>query len=105
MQYYFTNQTELLEFTNSKYDTTHKFHSFSFGPDIPGVTNPLYNRTEINKSPGLYQYFAKVIPTKYTKYDGETISSNQYILFLFLFFFLDIHLIICLDKLLIDLIE
>lgn len=103
MQYYFTNQTELLEFTNSKYDTTHKFHSFSFGPDIPGVVNPLFNRTEINKSPGLYQYFAKVIPTKYTKYDGEVISSNQYIILLlllllffyfyyYLFYFeLDIH--------------
>eukprot|EP00943_MAST-04B_sp_MAST-4B-sp1_P007112 g7112.t1 len=64
------------------FDTSHTVNTLSFGEPFPGQTNPLDTVSKsinIHKSKtGVYQYYIKVIPTLYTKYNGVVLSSNQY---------------------------
>ena len=65
------------------FDTSHKINELSFGESFPGQSNVLDNKVNIinpEKSlTGVFQYYIKVIPTRYTKSNGYTVlKSNQY---------------------------
>lgn len=58
---------------------SHTIHSLSFGDDLPSVTNPLTEVTNIIPTDvGQYQFHIKVIPTEYRPLRGSAIYSNQY---------------------------
>ena len=69
---------DLLPFANRAFNVTHTIHSLSFGAKFPGIVNPLDGvRWRQEGSPGMYQYFTKVVPTIYTDIRGHIISTNQ----------------------------
>lgn len=61
------------------YNASHTIHEFSFGPPIPGATNPLTGeRAVVYEGSAHFQYFIKVVPTLYTASNGAVTDSNQY---------------------------
>ena len=59
---------------------THTIKKLSFGHEYPGLVNPLDDHFELTEDVGsaMYQYFVKVVPTKYRKLGGTEVKSNQY---------------------------
>jgi hypothetical protein len=65
----------------STVNVSHHIESVSFGPQIPGMTNPLDGYTRILKTEqesGTFKYFIKVVPSEYFPLKGDCIESNQY---------------------------
>lgn len=65
----------------AKFNVSHRINRLSFGPDFPGIINPLDNSENIlpgATGSGLYRYYLKVVPTTYHTYDGQIIKTNQY---------------------------
>eukprot|EP00047_Mylnosiga_fluctuans_P011784 m.22809 g.22809 ORF g.22809 m.22809 type:complete len:437 (-) comp3803_c0_seq1:132-1442(-) len=64
----------------SLFNMSHVIRRLSFGHEYPGLVNPLDGHAEISDKPAsaMYQYFVKVVPTRYKKASGQTISTNQY---------------------------
>lgn len=72
------------------FDFSHTIHKLAFGLEYPGLKNPLDGHVQQQKplpfksndgnipAGGTYQYFLKVVPTKYTTVANSTIHSNQY---------------------------
>lgn len=70
---------DLLAFQAESYNISHKINKLAFGDYFPGVVNPLDGVKWSQESPnGAYQYFLKVVPTKYTSIRGHDVHSNQY---------------------------
>jgi endoplasmic reticulum-Golgi intermediate compartment protein 3 len=72
---------DLLEFTFAQFNITHKIHSLSFGDNFPGFKSPLDGQLRtIQDTHGMYQYYIKIVPTKYKKIGDHNneIESNQY---------------------------
>ena len=71
---------DLLSFTFAQFNITHTVNSLSFGDNFPGFKSPLDGQVRIlQDTHGMYQYYIKVVPTKYKKYnDVNEIESNQY---------------------------
>ncbi|PON63859.1 Endoplasmic reticulum vesicle transporter, C-terminal [Parasponia andersonii] len=70
---------DLLAFQAESYNISHKINKLAFGDYFPGVVNPLDGVKWSQESPnGAYQYFLKVVPTKYTNIRGRDVHSNQY---------------------------
>lgn len=61
---------------------SHTIHHLGFGVDLPGLANPLDGRVQVVTEPttslGKYQYFVKVVPTRYEKLSGVYVETNQY---------------------------
>jgi len=70
---------EFKPFDTHKYNISHVIHSLSFGVHYPNRVNPLDGATAVLRNgSGVFQYFAKVVPTTYVYNDGKTIESCQY---------------------------
>eukprot|EP00051_Salpingoeca_urceolata_P015928 m.208712 g.208712 ORF g.208712 m.208712 type:complete len:384 (+) comp18540_c0_seq2:201-1352(+) len=61
-----------------KFNITHRFKHLSFGDEYPGLVNPLDNHEEVADGQSMYQYFVKVVPTRYRKLYGNLVETNQY---------------------------
>ncbi len=70
---------EFKPFDTHKYNISHVIHSLSFGVHYPSRVNPLDGATAVLRNgSGVFQYFAKVVPTTYVYADGKMIESCQY---------------------------
>lgn len=73
------NLLDLLSFTFNEFNITHTINSLSFGDQFPGINSPLDGESrKLQDTHGMYQYYVKVVPTRYKKIDGQEIESNQY---------------------------
>jgi hypothetical protein len=70
---------EMLSFTFDQFNITHTVNSLSFGDTFPGVRSPLDGQQRsLNDTHGMYQYYVKVVPTRYKGLNGREVESNQY---------------------------
>jgi hypothetical protein len=70
---------ELIAFAFSQFNITHTINTLSFGNQHPGLVNPLDGQQRnVQHTHGMYQYYIKIVPTKYRKANGKVIESNQY---------------------------
>eukprot|EP00741_Cyanophora_paradoxa_P022034 tig00021433_g21270.t1 len=70
---------DLMPFQSRDFNVSHIVHKLSFGKEFPGIVNPLDGQKRIvSATSGMFQYFIKVVPTKYQKADGKVISTNQF---------------------------
>lgn len=70
---------ELLSFTFDNFNISHTVDALSFGDSFPGVRSPLDGQVRmLNDTHGMYQYYVKVVPTRYRGLNGLEIESNQY---------------------------
>ena len=70
---------EFANFEYSHYNTSHYFHSLSFGVHYPDRHNPLENlQAIVPRGSGIFRYFVKVVPTKYVYASGEILDTCQY---------------------------
>ena len=54
-------------------------NSLSFGSHFPGIESPLDLATRVvQDTHGMYQYYLKIVPTKFKYLDGRIVESNQY---------------------------
>jgi hypothetical protein len=78
-QHAHTHVHDLLSFAMGHLNVTHTINKLSFGAIYPGMKNPLegYSKTSL-EGKEVFQYYIKVIPTKYTYPDGSSFETNQY---------------------------
>ncbi|XP_012945396.1 endoplasmic reticulum-Golgi intermediate compartment protein 3 [Aplysia californica] len=70
---------DLQSLGGQKFNVSHRINHLSFGQDYPGIVNPLDNVNErVESLQMMFQYFIKIVPTTYTKVNGETLFTNQY---------------------------
>eukprot|EP00041_Stephanoeca_diplocostata_P007415 m.105350 g.105350 ORF g.105350 m.105350 type:complete len:395 (-) comp16868_c1_seq1:216-1400(-) len=71
---------DLQPFGKRNFNMSHIVKRLSFGNEYPGLVNPLDDHHEVVPEEGsaMYQYFLKIVPTRYRKKNGQTISTNQY---------------------------
>ncbi|RUS73051.1 hypothetical protein EGW08_019189 [Elysia chlorotica] len=70
---------DMQAFSGMQFNITHRINHLSFGFDYPGIVNPLDNVYEkVESMQMMYQYFIKIVPTTYTKVNGETLYTNQF---------------------------
>ncbi|XP_019461974.1 PREDICTED: endoplasmic reticulum-Golgi intermediate compartment protein 3-like [Lupinus angustifolius] len=70
---------DLLALQDSHFNISHTVNKLSFGNHYPGLVNPLDGVKWVQgPTPGIYQYFIKVVPTIYTDIRGRVTNSNQY---------------------------
>eukprot|EP00117_Sycon_ciliatum_P024978 scpid63154/ scgid20834/ Endoplasmic reticulum-Golgi intermediate compartment protein 2 len=71
--------THLSAFIDSKdYNFSHRIDKLSFGPEVPGLINPLdaeYQTTEANYF--IYQYFIQIVPTEFATRQ-QKLNTNQF---------------------------
>jgi hypothetical protein len=73
------NLMELLSFTFDQFNVSHTVNSLSFGDNFPGINSPLDGQSRnVVDTHGMYQYFIKVVPTRYRALGQPEIESNQY---------------------------
>ncbi|KAK7274661.1 hypothetical protein RIF29_15757 [Crotalaria pallida] len=70
---------DLVNFEDNHFNISHQINKLSFGHHYPGLVNPLDGvKWVLGDTPGVYQYFIKVVPTIYKDVRGHVINSNQY---------------------------
>ena len=70
---------EFKPFDSSTYNVSHVIHSLSFGVHYPNRVNPLDGSQAILTSgSGVFQYYVKVVPTRYEFTGGKQLTSCQY---------------------------
>ena len=70
---------DLISFTFDQFNITHTVNSLSFGDHYPGISSPLDGqRRSVEDTHGMYQYYIKVVPTRYQALGKPEIESNQY---------------------------
>ena len=70
---------DLIFFTFEQFNITHTINSLSFGDQFPGIKSPLDGQSRsLEDTHGMYQYFIKVVPTRYQGLHKKEIESNQY---------------------------
>jgi len=59
--------------------TAHVINRLSFGTEFPDIVNPLdaHKSPEVG-DPVMYQYFLKVVPTRYNYLNGTGLETNQF---------------------------
>uniref|UniRef100_A0A8R1DPW7 Endoplasmic reticulum-Golgi intermediate compartment protein 3 n=1 Tax=Caenorhabditis japonica TaxID=281687 RepID=A0A8R1DPW7_CAEJA len=63
----------------SKFDASHTVNHVSFGKSFPGKAYPLDGKVNRENRGGImYQYFVKVVPTRYDYLDGKVDQSHQF---------------------------
>eukprot|EP01041_Mallomonas_annulata_P001094 gene1094-2128_t len=73
------NLLELISFTFDQFNISHTMNGLSFGDHFPGIRSPLDGQTRsLEDTHGMYQYYIKVVPTRYKRADGSEVESNQY---------------------------
>ena len=68
-------------FKQTSFNMTHEINSLSFGFDYPGIVNPLDGVVKSSTEPDIsimYQYFVKIVPTKYLNLHGVELKTNQF---------------------------
>jgi len=60
-----------------QFNLTHTVNSISFGVAYPGLVNPLDGHEESmeKEDARMFQYFIKVVPTRYIKLNGQQVCS------------------------------
>ena len=75
----FVQLMELLSFTFDQFNISHTVNVLRFGDQFPGIQSPLDGAVrDVMDTHGMYQYYVKVVPTKYRYLSGEEVESNQY---------------------------
>lgn len=75
----FVQLMELLSFTFDQFNISHTINVLRFGDQFPGIVSPLDGQLRtIVDTHGMYQYYVKIVPTRYKYLSGEDIESNQY---------------------------
>ena len=70
---------DLISFTFDQFNITHTVNSLSFGDQYPGISSPLDGqRRSVEDTHGMYQYYIKVVPTRYKALGKAEFESNQY---------------------------
>ena len=70
---------DLIFFTFEQFNITHTINSLSFGDQFPGIKSPLDGQIrKLEDTHGMYQYYIKVVPTRYKGLNKKEIESNQY---------------------------
>lgn len=73
---------DLQPFAGKKaFNMSHYIRKLSFGPDYPGKINPLDGGGETSNEEGfsmMYQYFVKVVPTKYRNLNSQVAETAQF---------------------------
>jgi len=71
---------DLQPFGRSVFNMSHEIRHLSFGVDYPGLVNPLDDHNQVSPEDGshMYQYYLKIVPTRYRKINGQSINTNQY---------------------------
>lgn len=70
---------DLIFFTFEQFNITHTINSLSFGDQYPGIRSPLDGQIrKLEDTHGMYQYYIKVVPTRYQGLNKNEIESNQY---------------------------
>ncbi|MED6210575.1 hypothetical protein PIB30_065421 [Stylosanthes scabra] len=60
-------------------NVSHVIHDLSFGPEYPGIHNPLDDTTRIlHDTSGTFKYYIKVVPTEYRYISKEVVPTNQF---------------------------
>lgn len=60
-------------------NVSHMIHNLSFGPEYPGIHNPLDGTDRIlHDESGTFKYFLKIVPTEYIYLGGGTMKTNQF---------------------------
>lgn len=60
-------------------NTTHTINHLFFGPEVPGQQNPLDGAFEQSPySTMAFQYYIKIVATKYVHYDGPVLDAYQF---------------------------
>jgi len=71
---------DLVAFAAGQFDVSHTINSLSFGEKYPGQKNPLdlQTKAQTDKAGTIFQYYVKVVPTRFTDLSGEVINTNQF---------------------------
>ena len=71
---------DFISFTFDQFNITHTVNYLAFGDQYPGINTPLVNqKRNISDTHGMYQYYLKIVPTKYKAYNSKKeVESNQY---------------------------
>lgn len=70
---------DLISFTFDQFNITHTVNSLSFGDHYPGINSPLDGQKRtVEDTHGMYQYYIKIVPTRYQALGKSEIESNQY---------------------------
>ena len=70
---------DLLVLSRTEYNVSHSVNHLSFGKKYPGRVNPLDGVERICEHPSaMFQYFIKVVPTRYEYVNGTILSTNQF---------------------------
>lgn len=70
---------DLQPFAAGQFNLTHNIRHLSFGRNIPGKTNPLDGTEQVaDKGAMMFQYYVKIVPTMYTRVNGQVFQSNQF---------------------------
>lgn len=60
-------------------NVSHVIHTLSFGPEYPGIHNPLDGTSRIlREESGTFKYFIKIVPTEYRFLRGLVMPTNQF---------------------------
>ena len=70
---------DIQQYLENGLDFSHHIKHLSFGEKVPNVHNPLDDQ-EVNGAEGLYmfQYYVKVVGTKYQYLNKYPVNTNQY---------------------------
>jgi hypothetical protein len=75
----FVQLMELLSFTFDQFNISHTVNALRFGDQYPGIVSPLDGQVrKLGDTHGMYQYYVKIVPTKYRYLNGVEVESNQY---------------------------
>lgn len=70
---------DLLPYSSTDFNVSHTIRHLSFGTKIPGKSNPLDDTVVMTEDGAMmYQYYVKIVPTRYVRIDGRTLSTNQF---------------------------
>jgi hypothetical protein len=87
------NLMDLISFAFDQFNVSHTINSLSFGEQYPGIKSPLDGQVRsIIDTHGMYQYYIKVVPTRY---QGEKCCLCCVSLSSLSFFFLSFFLVDC----------
>lgn len=60
-------------------NVSHMIHDLSFGPEYPGIHNPLDGTSRILRdTSGTFKYYIKIVPTEYRYISKEVLPTNQF---------------------------
>ncbi|CAN0879735.1 Endoplasmic reticulum-Golgi intermediate compartment protein 3 [Linum grandiflorum] len=67
-------------FGGSKHvNVSHIINNLSFGPNYPGIQNPLDGTERIlHDTSGIFKYYIKIVPTEYRYISKEVVPTNQF---------------------------